>query len=218
MSRFLHILLLLVMVAVPTAITIESAVGWFLLGPVLWFLADCALSGRPFTLIEAPGGFFSNFVNELTISRIRLGEASIFGVRPGVLWNQTGAVGGGEVIDEIFKAEQSLATKQYYFMEISGNNQVDTCDGATDVAIGVLQNKPGSGQNATVRIHGRSKVNSDEALTAGWFVGPAADGQADRKIVGTDETEYYSGVVVRGTGAAGEIGEILVLTPVIAES
>ena len=69
-----------------------------------------------------------------------------------------------------------------------------------------------------MRIAGRSKVSSDEALTAGWFVGPQADGQADRKIVGTDETEYYSAIVVRGSSAAGEMAEVLVLTPVIGES
>lgn len=189
----------------------------FLAIPLLW-LVQVYLSGRPWTIWEAPGGFWSNIRNELQIDLIRFGEFSILGMRPGVLWGQTGAAGGGDVIDEVFKAENTFASAQYYFAEISGDNQVDICDGAGDVAIGIIQNKPTAGQNAIIRVAGRSKVSSDEALTAGWFVGPAADGQADRKIVGTDEAEYYSAIVARGSSAAGEMAEVLVLTPVIGES
>lgn len=173
------------------------------------FITDCVMSGRPFTLLEAPGGFWSNLRNELSISIIRLGEAHIFWMRPGVLWGQVGAVGGGDCIDESFKAGGDLSTKQYYFARMSGDNTCVVCDGATDIPLGVVQNKPTSGQTAQVRCFGRSKVNSDEALTVGWLVGPAADGQADRKIPGTDTTHHYGGLVVRATGAAGEIGEII---------
>ena len=175
------------------------------------FLWDYALSGRPHTLLSAPGGFWSNLRNELYIFMIRVGEANIFGARPGVFWNQTGAVGGGTVCDESFKAGADLSAKQYYFLRVgAADSAVVVCDGATDIPIGVLQNAPTSGQTAMVRIWGLSKVNADEALTIGWLVGPSADGQADRKIPGTDTTHHIGGLVTRATGAAGEIGEILV--------
>ena len=58
-------------------------------------------------------------------------------------------------------------------------------------------------------LAGVSKVSSNEALTAGWLVGTSSDGQADRKIPGTDTTEFYVGQVIEGTGAAGGLGTVL---------
>ena len=177
--------------------------------PALWVL-HVWLSGRRFTIFEAPGGFWSNIKNELAIDLISFGEANILGLRPGVLWGQVGTVGGGDVIDETFKAENTFASAQYYFAEVSGDNQVDICDAAADIPIGIIQNKPAAGQSAIVRVFGRSKVSSDEALTAGWLVGPAADGQADRKIPATDVSEYYGAIVLRGSSAAAEMAEVMV--------
>lgn len=173
-----------------------------------WWVMDLASRWRIW--LEMPGGFWSNLRNELHITFIHFAEANVLGVRPGRLWGAPGATGGGMVIDEVYKAENDLSAKQYYFMEISANNQVDVCDGATDVGCGVLQNKPTASQNAIVRHFGVSKVNSDAALTAGNLIGPASDGQADAKTAGSDTTEYVSGVVTRGSGAAGEMAEALI--------
>lgn len=106
-------------------------------------------------------------------------------------------------------ASADLSAKQYYFVKISGANTVTVCAAATDVPCGILQNAPTSGQAAAVAYAGVSKVSSDEALTVGWFVGPSADGQADRKIVGTDVTEYIAGQVLTATGAAGGMASVL---------
>lgn len=177
--------------------------------PLLWAL-QVKLSGRPFTLLSAPGGFWSNLRNELEIDKLRFGELNFLGMRPGVLWGQVGAVGGGMVIDESFNAAADLSAKQYYFMKVSGANGCTVCAAATDIPLGVLQNRPTSGQTAVVRIHGASLVNSDAALTVGLLVGPAADGQADSKVPGTDTTEYIGGLVVVASGAAGEMATALV--------
>lgn len=102
------------------------------------------------------------------------------------------------------KAGADLSTKQYYFVKLNADNQVIVCAAATDVPIGVLQNKPdASGKAAEVCAIGVTKVNSDAALTAGNLIGPAADGQADAKTAGTDTTEYVCGQVVVGSAAAG---------------
>ena len=54
-----------------------------------------------------------------------------------------------------FVAENDLRTKQFYIVEVSGNNQVDVCDAATDITIGVLHNKPNSAEAAEVfTLHG----------------------------------------------------------------
>lgn len=49
-----------------------------------------------------------------------------------------------------FLAGSDLRTKQFYVVELTGANQVDLANAATDVAIGVLLNKPNSGQAASI--------------------------------------------------------------------
>lgn len=101
------------------------------------------------------------------------------------------------------KAGADLSSDQYKFVKLNADNQVILCAAATDIPYGVLQNKPSaSGQAAEVCVVGQTKVSSDEALTAGWLIGTSADGQADRKIQGTDNTEYVAGQVQVGSGAA----------------
>ena len=117
-------------------------------------------------------------------------------------------------------ASADLSAKQYYFVKLSGAHTVTVCDGATDVPIGVLQNAPTSGQAAEVMAIGTTKVSSDEALTVGWLIGTSADGQADRKIWGTDTTQYICGQVITATGAAGGIATAFVScgVPVMAQT
>ena len=109
-----------------------------------------------------------------------------------------------------FKASADLSGKQFYFVEPSGAGTVNVCGAATDKAIGVLQNKPTSGQVAEIMAIGISKVSSDAALSRGDLIGPSADGQADAKVPGTDTTEYIHGQVLVATGAAGELATALI--------
>ena len=107
-------------------------------------------------------------------------------------------------------ASADLSAKQYYFVKISGANTVDVCSGATDKPIGILQNKPTSGQAAEVVVIGVSKVSADASLTAGNLIGTSADGQADPKTPGTDTTEYVVGTVQQGVSNAGEIATVII--------
>ena len=107
-------------------------------------------------------------------------------------------------------AGADLSAKQFYFVKISGSGTCDVCSGATDKPVGVLQNKPTSGQAAEIVVLGVTKVSSDAALTAGNLIGTSADGQADAKTPGTDTTEYIVGQMVTTTGAAGVIGTAIV--------
>lgn len=115
-----------------------------------------------------------------------------------------------------FEAGADLSAKQYYFVKLSAANTVDVCSGATDIPIGILQNDPTSGQEAVVALLGGggiSKVSSNEALTVGWMVGTSSDGQADRKIPGTDTTEYMCGQVITATTAAAGFAEVALEAP-----
>ena len=106
-------------------------------------------------------------------------------------------------------ASADLSAKQFYFVLISGANTVTVCSAATDIPCGILQNTPTSGQAANVAYAGVSKLSSNEALTVGWLIGTSADGQGDRKIPGTDTTEYYVGQVLTATAAAAGLATVL---------
>ena len=102
-------------------------------------------------------------------------------------------------------AGADLSALQYYFVKLSTTDTVVVCAAATDVPIGILQNAPTSGQEATIMVTGISKVNSNAALSIGDLIGTAGDGQADAKVPGTDTTEYVVGVVLESSSAAGAL-------------
>lgn len=113
------------------------------------------------------------------------------------------AVEGSQPLKTSAVAGADLSAAQYKFVKLNADNQVILCAAATDIPVGVLQNTPASGDAAEICVIGETKVDSDAALTAGWLIGTSADGQADRKIPGTDTTEYVAGQVKIGSGAAG---------------
>lgn len=100
-------------------------------------------------------------------------------------------------------ADLSAVGNQYKFVKLSAINTVVLCNGATDVPIGVLQNRPASGEGADVCAIGVTKVQGDADLSVGNQIGTSADGQADAKTPGTDTTEYVVGVVLEDNAAAG---------------
>lgn len=118
------------------------------------------------------------------------------------------------VWDESFKAEQDLSAKQYYAMELSAADQVDTCDGLQDKVIGILQNKPAAaGRAAQVRILGITKWVSDgsgTAIAVGDYVGTSAAGKAIKKA-----TNDYTvrGIALDASSADGAVIRVLLLGP-----
>lgn len=69
--------------------------------------------------------------------------------------------------------------KQYRFVKVTGAHQVGLVDDPTDLAIGVMQNKPQvTGQAATVAIRGISNVMSGDEIEAGDEVTSDDEGRA----------------------------------------
>lgn len=120
------------------------------------------------------------------------------------------------VPDLTLVAAADLSAKQYFFVKVDSNGKAAVCAAATDKPVGVLQNKPKSGEPATVRVLGVSKVSSNAALAEGDLIGPSTDGQAEPKVDTTDVAEYYVGQMLTETAAADEIGTALIncITPV----
>lgn len=106
-----------------------------------------------------------------------------------------------------------LSTHQYKFVKIV-SNLIVLCAAATDIPLGVLQNKPvgttARPVTATVCIFGITKVSSDAALAQDAWIGTSADGQADAKTIGTDATEFISGRMLTATSAANALGTAFV--------
>lgn len=105
-----------------------------------------------------------------------------------------------------FVAGADLSTKQYTFVKLNSSGQVVAAAAATDVPIGVLQNNPTSGAEASVTIVGGTKIVASAAATLGTALnfGTSAAGKAATLAV-TDTTKYVLGVYLEAPGADGDI-------------
>ena len=101
------------------------------------------------------------------------------------------------------EAGADLSAAQYKFVKISSGKAI-LCAAATDVPVGVLQNSPTSGQEASITVAGGTKIVSSASINAGVVIGTNNAGKADAKVAGTDTTEYAVGQVILGAGADGE--------------
>lgn len=113
-------------------------------------------------------------------------------------------------------AAASLAAKQFYCVKKNtSDNQVAICDTDGEVFLGVLQNDPASGKEATVMALGVTKVIADETLTAGDLWKTSSDGQAaiaEGTVTGADVGDYVAGVVLVGA-AAGALATVTIGVP-----
>lgn len=106
-------------------------------------------------------------------------------------------------------ASADLSAKRYYIVDVSGDGTVTTASSAGQVVLGVLQNKPESGEAAAVMVSGVSKVVTGTGdLTAGDLVQAAADGTGITAASG----DYSIGICLIGA-SAGENATILVTGP-----
>lgn len=95
------------------------------------------------------------------------------------------------ILDLTFIAAEDLSAKQYYLVQFaSTEGQVELHDTANRYAMGVLRNKPESGETAIVRVLGVTEV----AVETG--------GVAYGACVGDDTPANPTGLA--GTGANGE--------------
>lgn len=116
------------------------------------------------------------------------------------------ATEGAYVYDESFPASADLSALQYNPVAL-GSTGIAAIAAATTRAVGVLQNKPLSGEAAEIRMLGTTKAVSDgsgTAIAAGDYVGPNASGvmvkkaTADYNVAGMAlDASTASGTVIR---------------------
>jgi len=72
------------------------------------------------------------------------------------------------VLDIAIDAAEDLSLYQYHFVTLDASGNVILPTAVTDFCAGVLQNTPASGESATIRTMGVSKVVcGNDAITAG---------------------------------------------------
>ena len=67
-------------------------------------------------------------------------------------------------------AAEDLSSSQYHFVKVNTSGTVRLLDSANETPDGVLQNDPESGEEATVRLFGPTKLVANAALDEGAFV------------------------------------------------
>lgn len=102
-------------------------------------------------------------------------------------------------------AGADLSTKQYYFVKVNSSGNAVLCAAATDAPIGVLQNNPISGAEASIVVVGGTKIVAGAAIAAGIKIGTDSAGKADAKVAGTDTTEYTVGQVLLASAADADV-------------
>ena len=65
---------------------------------------------------------------------------------------------------------EDLHLKQHYIVQMDANGEIELGEGATDLLVGVLQNKPKDNEPALYRFHGTAKVKAGGAITVGCWV------------------------------------------------
>lgn len=102
------------------------------------------------------------------------------------------------------EAAADLTAEQYTGVVVDANGKAAQAGNGAD-AIGILQNKPNTGQAATIMVNGVSIVKAGTGgLTAGDDVGMDANGEA----VNAASTDAVIGIALE-TFAAGEYGAVL---------
>lgn len=100
-------------------------------------------------------------------------------------------------------ADVDLTSNQYHIMRYSGDHTIDISSGDASAHIGVLQDKPDSGQNGSVLVMGVSKVVAGASITAGKLITSNGSGRA---IAATDGSQDV--IIGRALEAASNDGEV----------
>ena len=109
----------------------------------------------------------------------------------------------GPIIDLSFEADSDLSAKQYSIVKAAAVGHCAITSSAADKPLGILQNKPKSGQQAIVRLLGVSKLVSNAAglaLDADW--GTDAAGRGIAKVANKD---IVCGRVLEAAGATVDL-------------
>lgn len=106
-----------------------------------------------------------------------------------------------------YQAGEDLSSAQYMFVKVdpSNANKVLLCDTAGEVSLGILMNKPESGEYAEVALPGGgAKLIVDGSVSPGAMISTGADGKGE-----TATSSQYIGAMADATGAASSANDAI---------
>ena len=107
-----------------------------------------------------------------------------------------------------FTAAADLTASQYCFVEIvAGTKTVNLVNAVTDRPVGVLVNKPKSGEAAEIVVLGICPVKAGETVAAGDMLSVSSTGLATNDTAQTGTT--YQGRIL-SAAASGELATCLI--------
>ena len=102
-------------------------------------------------------------------------------------------------------ASEDLSSARYYIVQLDATGGIEKGESATDLLVGVLQNKPASGEAALYRFAGTTKVVASAAIAIGALVTTTSAGTA---VTTTTDKDVVIGRALEAAAAAGDIIEI----------
>lgn len=102
-------------------------------------------------------------------------------------------------------AGEDLSSARYYIVQLDASGNIEKAESATDFIVGVLQNKPESGEAAIYRFGGTTKVVASAAIAIGAWVTATSAGTA---VTTTTDGNIVVGRALEAATAAGDIIEI----------
>jgi len=101
-----------------------------------------------------------------------------------------------------------MDTKQYFIVQLDATGKAELGEGATDLLLGVLQNKPKITEGALVRFIGTSKVVAAGAIAIGDWVTTDSAGKA---VATTTDKDTVVGRALEASAADKDVIEILLM-------
>lgn len=121
-----------------------------------------------------------------------------------------------KVLDVSYAAAEDLSDDQFKFVVLDSTNKtVRRPDSATEVAEGILQNAPASGEAAQVRVEGISKLVCNAALAVGKIVKPeyvSASDAGKGQDAGTN-WGFARAIVLDPAGAEDDLATVRLIGP-----
>jgi hypothetical protein len=104
------------------------------------------------------------------------------------------------------EAGEAMTDKQHFIVQLDATGKIEVAEGATDLIVGVLQNTPDTGEQATYAFTGVAKVKCGGTVGIGAFVTSDTGGKA---VATTTDGDIVIGRHI-GTvaGADGDLIEV----------
>ena len=117
-----------------------------------------------------------------------------------------------KILDLTFPAQESLVNDQYKFVVLTSTG-VRRPDSETEPLAGILQNCPGLGEAAVVRILGVSKLQMNAAIAVNSFVKAeyVSDTDAGKGKTSAAALAYSRAIVLDATGAEDDLASVLLV-------